>query len=325
MISRRKFIKNTFIAGALVNFPFTSFPALRKEKPLKISLAEWSLHNTLFGDAREKLGYDKFAEGLRKDSRGTMTGRISHLDFPVVARNEFGIDAVEYVNQFFLDKATDEKYLKELSNICSQEGVRSRLIMIDMEGRLASSVKEERSTAVNNHLKWINAAAFLGCQSIRVNLYGEGSAEEQEKFAVESLVRLVEYGDKHNVDIIVENHGGYSSDPEWLIRVMKEVNHPRVGTLPDFGNFPDDADKYTAVKMMMPFAKGVSAKSTKFDEKGNESNVDYKKMMEIVFEAGYNDYVGVEYSGPAETEYDGIRKTKNLLLKVSEELKNSEN
>jgi sugar phosphate isomerase/epimerase len=325
LISRRKFIKNTFIAGALVNFPFTSFPSFSKKQPLKISLAEWSLHNTLFGDAREKLGYEKFAEGLRTDSQSTMTGRISHLDFPVTARNEFGIDAVEYVNQFFLDKARDEKYLKKLSNICSQEGVKSQLIMVDMEGNLASPEKEERSDSVNNHLKWVDAAAFLGCHSIRVNLYGDGSAEEQAKFAEDSLNKLVEYGDKQNVNIIVENHGGYSSDPEWIIRVMKAVNHPRVGTLPDFGNFPDDTDKYDAVKKMMQFAKGVSAKSTKFDDNGYEANIDYKKMMEIVFEAGYNGYVGVEYSGPAEAEYDGIRKTKNLLLKVAEELKSSGN
>jgi sugar phosphate isomerase/epimerase len=325
LINRRKFIKNSLIAGALLNFPAFSFGRIDKKQPLKISLAEWSLHNTLFGDAREKLGYDKFAEGLRTDSQATMSGKISNLDFPVVARSEFGIDAVEYVNQFFLDKARDEKYLKELNNICSQEGVRSLLIMIDMEGNLASSDKERRSGAIENHLKWIDAAAYLGCHSIRVNLYGDGSAEEQQKYAADSLTQLVEYGDKQNINVIVENHGGFSSDPDWLVGVIKAVDHPRAGTLPDFGNFPDEIDKYNAVKKMMLFAKGVSAKSTNFNSNGDEAGIDYKKMMEIVFDAGYEGYVGIEYSGSIKTEYEGIRKTKKLLKKVTSEIRSSEN
>lgn len=320
MITRRKFIQNSLVAGALIHIPVSAFSKLFPKQSLKISLAEWSLHNTLFGDALERLGSEKFGEGLRTDSLSTMTGKISHLDFPVVARNEFGIDAVEYVNQFFLDKARDEKYLAELNNICKQEGVKSLLIMIDREGSLASSDKEGRSSAINDHFKWVDAAAFLGCHSIRVNLYGDGSAEEQGKYAADSLTKLVEYSDKQNVNIIVENHGGHSSDPAWLIGVMKAVGHRRVGTLPDFGNFPENIDKYDAVEKMLPFAKGVSAKSTKFDETGSEADIDYKRMMKLVWDAGYDGYVGIEYSGPMESEYDGIKKTKMLLNKVTAEI-----
>lgn len=319
MITRRTFIKNTALACAILNLPNFTYSKSRNNQ-FKISLAEWSLHNTIFGNSRERLGWEKFAEGLRTDSQSTLNGKISNLDFPVVARNDFEIEAVEYVNQFFLDKARDEKYLSELNNICAQEGVTNLLIMVDMEGNLAASDKEERLNSIENHKKWIDAAAFLGCHSIRVNLYGDGSSEEQGENSADSLNALAEYGDKHGVNVIVENHGGYSSDPDWIVRVMKSVNHTRVGTLPDFGNFPDEVDKYDAVYKMMPYAKGVSAKSTKFDEDGNEANIDYMKMMKIVLDSGYDGYVGIEFGGSMEEEYEGIRKTKNLLERVWKEL-----
>ncbi len=271
------------------------------KKPIfEISLAEWSLHRALFGK------------------------KMTNLDFPAVAKNDFGISAVEYVNQFFKDKARDQKYLAELKKRCDDLGVKSVLIMCDGEGNLGDADTAKRKKAVENHHQWVEAAKFLGCHSIRVNAYSTGTYEEQMERAADGLRQLCEYGDKYDINVIVENHGGLSSNGEWLVGVMKKVDHKRVGTLPDFGNFRLDRgkeyDRYKGVKEMMPYAKGVSAKSHDFDDKGNETHTDYRKMMAIVLDAGYRGYVGIEYEGSKLPEPEGIKATKKLLETVREEL-----
>jgi sugar phosphate isomerase/epimerase len=269
--------------------------AADKEPLYKISLAEWSLHKTIFGK------------------------KLDNLDFPATAKKEFGIDAVEYVNQFFKDKAKDEKYLAELKKRCSDEGVKSLLIMCDGEGALGDKDEQKRKQAVENHYKWVEAAKFLGCHSIRVNAQSAGTYEEQLKLAADGLRRLSEFAAKHGLNVIVENHGGLSSNGEWLASVMKEVKLPNCGTLPDFGNF-HDYNRYKGVDETMPFAKGVSAKSHDFDAEGNETKTDYLKMMKIVLAHNYHGYVGIEYEGSKLDEYAGIRATKKLLERVREQL-----
>lgn len=319
-MDRRLFIKSSIGLAVTANLVNASEIFTPKKELFKISLAEWSLHNTIFGEKLQSLEGEEMGKALREDSVKALSGTISNLEFPVVARQKFGIEAVEYVNQFFIDKAHDEKYLTELNHIVKQEGVKNILIMIDNEGSLATNKENERKEAISNHLKWVDCAAFLGCHSIRVNAYGDGSRDEQMKNAADSLHQLAEYGDKQNINIIVENHGGYSSDGKWLSSVMKMADHKRVGTLPDFGNFPPEADVYKEVELLMPYAKGVSAKSSKFNEDGEESRIDYTKMMKIVLDAGYRGYVGIEFGGTREAEFDGIRSTKKLLEKVRKEL-----
>ena len=113
--------------------------------------------------------------------------------------------------------------------------------------------------------------------------------------------------------MIVENHGGLSRNGEWLAGVMKKVDHKRCGTLPDFGNF-GSYDRYKGVDGADALRQGrVSAKSHDFDDKGNETHTDYRKMMEIVVDAGYHGYVGIEYEGGKLSEPDGIKATKKLL------------
>lgn len=280
-------------------------------KPLffKISLAEWSLHKMLF---------DK---------------KLDNLDFPAKAKNDFGIDAVEYVNQFFKDKAKDTKYLTELKKRTDDLGVTNVLIMIDGEGFLGSTDAKERMKAVENHYQWVEAAKFLGCHSIRVNAYGKGTAEEVSKAAIDGLGKLSEFAEKAGINVIVENHGSYSSDGAWLANVMKSVGKANCGTLPDFGNFcmkykNDDwkqgcenmYDRYKGVEEMMPFAKGVSAKSNVFDAEGNEANMDYRRLLKIVKDAGYTGHIGIEYEGNELSEEEGVRATKKLLEKVGAEL-----
>jgi sugar phosphate isomerase/epimerase len=272
-----------------------------KKKPLfKISLAEWSLHRTIFGR------------------------KLDHLDFAKTAKREFGLDAVEYVNQFFRDKAEDAKYIAEMKKRAEDAGVRSLLIMIDGEGALGDADEKKRGQAVENHYKWVEAAKTLGCHSIRVNAQSAGTYDEQLERAADGLRRLTEFAAGREINVIVENHGGLSSNGAWLAAVMKRVSHPRYGTLPDFGNFRLGGDKwydrYQGVAEMMPFAKAVSAKSHDFDESGNETKTDYRRMIKVVLDAGYHGYIGIEYEGGRLSEFDGIRATKRLLERVREEL-----
>lgn len=302
-MNRRQFLQTTGTVAA--GFAVTSITgcstAGSAAKPwFEISLAEWSLHRTL------------------------QAKKITNLDFPRLAKHEFGISAVEYVNQFFKDKARDEAYLRELQAVCTGEGVQSVLIMCDGEGNLGDPDSAQRQRAVENHHKWADAAKFLGCHSIRVNAAtgGVGSYEEQQKRAADGLASLGDYTRKLRINTIVENHGGLSSNGAWLAGVMRLVGKPYVGTLPDFGNFVTDYakgeqyDRYQGVEELMPFAKGVSAKSHEFDAAGNETKTDYRRMLGIVKAAGYRGYIGIEYEGGGLDEYAGIRATKALLETV---------
>ena len=265
--------------------------------PFKISLAQWSLNKRLFGKQKPIL---------------------DNLDFAKEARS-FGIEAIEYVNRFFMDKAKDKKYLAEMKKRAKDNGVKSLLIMCDSEGNLDDPDPKRRTEAIENHYKWLEAAKYLGCHSIRVNARSEGSYDEQLKLAVDGLRRLSEHAAKYKLNVIVENHGGLSSNGQWLVSVIKKVDLPNCGTLPDFGNFPPETDRYEAVGMLMPYAKAVSAKSYDFDEKGNETQIDYYRMMKIVLEAGYHGYVGIEYEGSRLNENDGILATHRLLKKIQEQ------
>lgn len=324
MLNRRDFLKQSaqfagslsllsLAGGALVSCAKKEEGGAQQSAaaPLfKISLAEWSHNKAIFG------------------------GQMNHLDFPKVARQDYGLDGIELVNQFFMDKAKDQAYLQDFKNRADGEGVKVLLIMCDGEGHLGDPDAAKRTLAVENHYKWADAAKFFGCHSIRVNAASEGSYEEQQKLAADGLARLTEYGANQGLNVIVENHGGISSNGEWLAGVMKMVNHPRCGTLPDFGNFcvrfegnpwqtpcAEEYDRYKGVEELMPFAKAVSAKSHEFDANGNEVHTDYTRMMTIVMKAGYSGYVGIEYEGPNLSEADGIRATKKLLEKFMSEYK----
>ena len=282
-----------------VTAPATATPAENSAAPFKISLAQWSLHRTLFSKKLDNLDFAKTASSL-------------------------GIDAIEYVNQFFKSKAKDRSYLKELKKRGAGEGVWSVLIMIDGEGALGAPDSDKREKAIENHKKWVEAAQFLGCHSIRVNASSGGSYDEQVKLAADGLRRLTEFAEPFGMGVIVENHGGLSANGAWLSKVITTVDHPGCGTLPDFGNFRIGGgkwyDRYKGVTEMMPFAKAVSAKSHDFDEEGNEKRTDYVKMMQIVVGAGYHGYVGIEWEGGKPGEVEGILLTKRLLERVRDRM-----
>ncbi|HLF33122.1 MAG TPA: sugar phosphate isomerase/epimerase family protein [Cyclobacteriaceae bacterium] len=310
---RREFLKKSIALTAGMGIfsafaGYKSFGKPEKDMFFKISLAEWSLNKSLFAK------------------------KLDNLDFPAKAKNEYGIDAVEFVNQFFRDKAKDTAYLNELKTRCDDLGVSCVLIMIDGEGSLAVPEETERAKAVENHYKWIDAAKYLGCHAVRVNARGKGSNEEMQKAMIASLTTLSEYGSKEGIEVVVENHGGPSSDGKWLSGIMKAVNSPYCGTLPDLGNFCiqgrfengkmnclNEYDKYLGVEELMPYAKGVSAKAYDFDAEGNETTIDYKKMLQIVKNAGFKGRIGIEYEGRL-PEDEGIMATKRLLERLGEEL-----
>lgn len=301
-IHRRRFLACSAASAVAAGLAGCSSTGGARRKPrFEISLAEWSLNKAIFGK------------------------HLDHLDFPRAAKIDYGISAVELVNQFFKDKARDTGYLSELNRRASGEGVKILLIMIDGEGALGDADATKRAHAVANHHRWIEAAKFLGCHSIRVNAEtgASGSFEEKQERAADGLRALSTFAQGFGLNVIVENHGGLSSNGAWLAGVMRKVNLPNCGTLPDFGNFNMGGgqmyDRYLGVREMMPYAKAVSAKSNDFDDAGNEIHTDFRRMMRIVLEAGYRGHVGIEYEGNRISEPEGIRLTKRLLERVRDE------
>ncbi|MEM7755346.1 MAG: sugar phosphate isomerase/epimerase family protein [Planctomycetota bacterium] len=307
-ISRRTALKVSAgtLAALAVGCSSTPKAANARKRHYEISLAQWSLHRELYA------------------------GTIDNLDFPTITRDRYGIEAVEFVNAFFKDKANDAAYLAQLKGRADDAGVKCLLIMCDGEGNLGDPDNGARAQAVSNHIKWLDAANALGCHSIRVNAASQGTFEEQQRLAADGLRRLAELGEERNLNVLVENHGGLSSHGAWLAGVMKLADHPRVGTLPDFGNFcmdwsrqdePDAwYDRYKGVTELMPYAKAVSAKSYDFNDAGEDTATDYTRMMTIVTDAGYNGYVGIEYEGGNISEHEGVLATKRLLERVRETL-----
>lgn len=268
-----------------------AFLSSPKKPAFKISLAEWSLHRALFSK------------------------ELDNLDFPKEAKQKYGIKAVEYVNQFF--KSAGKAYIAELKKRAEDSGVKSLLIMCDGEGSLGDPDEKKRTRTVENHYKWVEAAEILGCHSIRVNAASAGTYDEQMKLASDGLHRLCLFAGKHGINVIVENHGGLSSNARWLTSVIKMADHPRAGTLPDFGNFKvsetETYDRYKGIEEMMPFAKAVSAKSYDFDQNGNETTIDFARIAGILKRAGYHGHIGIEYEGERLREPEGIMATKRLI------------
>jgi len=285
-----------------------------------ISLAQWSLNGTFFGG---DIDWSIFNQQLQEDPDAVIQG-VDPMEFPRISA-ELGIYCIELVNTFYFGKVDDMDYWARFKEKCDAEGVTVGLIMCDALGDIGDADPEVRQANVERHYPWIDIAAFLGCHSIRVNAGGQGTAEEVAANAAGGLAMLGKYGADKGINVIVENHGGYSSNGQWLAGVMEAVGMDNVGTLPDFGNFcitrgPDgceeEYDMYQGMKDLMPYAKGVSAKSHSFDEEGNEAEKDFYRIMQIVKDSGFKGYVGIEYEGSELSEVDGIKATKALLEKV---------
>lgn len=266
------------------------------DKRFRISLAEWSLH------------------------RAIQSRLITNLDFPRIAREHFGIEGLEFVNGLW--EAPTESYLTRLRGNMRKAGTVGVLIMCDGEGAMGHPEKATRLKAADNHRKWVDIAAELGCHSIRTNMYpGETQPKtppELDAFVgccAESFARLCDYAKGRNINVIIENHGGVSSYPEVVVKLMKQVNASNFGTLPDFGNFPKEVDRYDAVKRLMPYAKGVSFKCLDFDATGKETTMDMDRLMQTVADSAYKGWVGIEYEGTRLTEFEGVQAARKYLAK----------
>ena len=280
----------------------------------KLSLAQWSMHRMIRNNGMDPYSFAEKAKA-------------------------WGFSGLEYVSQLYNPELEEAGYSEEAMNAfvekCNAEaekhGMVNLLIMIDGQGDLATTDADERQKAVENHYKWVDAASAMGCHSIRVNLSGSDDPEEWVPNSVAGLSALATYAADKNVNVLVENHGGLSSNAALLAKVMEEVNMDNCGTLPDFGNFcirrnvpgdwssgcADQYDFYQGVTELMPFAKAVSAKSHDFDAEGNETEIDYYRMLDIVEKAGYKGFIGVEYEGSELSEEDGILATRDLLIAAS--------
>lgn len=304
-MKRRNFLKNVVVGAAALSHPTLVTYGNKPLNDLKLSLAQWSLH--------------------RQFNNGT----LDPVDFAEITMDTYGINAVEYVNQFYDDSGEDEKFWTGMKKRADNAGVKSLLIMVDNEGDLGVAGKKERIKSVENHYKWVNAAKILGCHSVRVNAFGEKSREAFRAAMIDSMSMLCDYAAKENINIIIENHGLFSSDAKLITDIVKEADKPNLGTFPDFGNWclsakwgstqgecEKEYDRYKGVAEFLPYAKAVSAKSYNFNDKGENTKIDYYKMLRIVKNSGYNGYIGIEYEGEILSEHKGILATKALIEKV---------
>jgi len=313
-MERRSFIKESSalglgsITGALAiscNNMSEKASTKMSQTKLDISLAQWSLNRAFFA---KELDPDNFAS---------------------IATKDYQIQAIEYVNQFYVDHATDEIFWQDMKRRADDSGVTSLLIMVDAEGELGDPDNTKRKQAAENHYKWVNAAKLLGCHSIRVNAFGQGNKEDVRSALIDGISQLLDYAAKENINVIIENHGLYSSDGKWVTGIIEEIDKSNFGTLPDFGNWclneewgstkdnrcTEVYDPFQGLKDFLPYAKGISAKAYAFDDYGNESSIDYKRMFDIIKASDFNGYIGIEYEGDTLSEPDGIRATKKLLEK----------
>lgn len=318
--TRRTFLKSAAALGALSSLPsLARAAAAPKAAPFKLSLAQWSLNRRF-----------RRLEGAEP---------LDSLEFARTAR-ALGFDAIEYVSQLFSDQVSAPAYLPEMKKRAAGEGVKSLLIMVDREGNLGDADDAKRAQTIQNHLRWLDAAAFLGCHSIRVNAASDPrlSWDEQAKLAADGLHRLCVEADRRGLWVVVENHGGLSSHGKWLVQVMQQADHPRVGILPDFGNFYTNREKselynpYQGLRDFMPWVKeAVSAKAYDWDtgagrfytedrREGREMILDFERLVKIAVGAGYHGYIGVEYEGTKHTEADGILRTKQALDELRAQL-----
>lgn len=308
MENRRTFIKKTTLAATAISMPAFYACGDKSENNMpNISLAQWSLNRAFFGKT------------------------LNPVQFANIAKNDYGISAIEYVNQFYTDKATDEKFWIEMAKRASEAGVESLIMMVDEEEKLGDLDADKRKKAVEDHYKWVNAAKILGCHSIRVNAFGDGSLEELKSSLTDGLGQLTEYAAKEKINVILENHGLHTSNADFMVDIIKEVNNPFLGTLPDFGNWclgaewgstqtiKNCTDIYPpseGLSKFLPYAKGVSAKSYAFDSNGNETVIEYQKLLSMVKKSDFDGHIGIEFEGENMEEPAGIKATKALIERV---------
>ena len=292
-LNRRSFIRNAALGGAAITFAPSLF-AIAKDDPkrFQIGIQEYTFHRWL--------------------------GRkLDHLDYPALCKEKLGITHIEYWNRPFGGKHTDKKYVGELVKRTTGEGMKNVLILVDAKNQLDHANKDQRDKAVEEHKGWIDCAAQLGCDAIRVNCRSGGNPDTNVKNAADGVGRLCDYAKDTKVKVVIEPHGGHSQNPDWLLKAMKVLDRPNAGILPDFNNF-GRYDRYDGVTKSLPYAPAVCAKALKFDDKGNETHTDYFKMLKIVYDSDFSGVISIEFEGGGIDPIEGSLMTKKLILKALE-------
>ena len=292
-LNRRSFIRKTALGSAAVTFTPSLF-AIAKDDPnrFQIGIQEYTFHRWI--------------------------GRkLDHLDYPALCKEKLGITHIEYWNRPFGGKHTDKKYVGELVKRTTGEGMKNVLILVDAKNQLDHANKDQRDKAVEEHKGWIDCADQLGCDAVRVNCRSGGNPEVNLKNATDGVGRLCDYAKGTKVKVVIEPHGGHSQNPDWLLKAMDALDRSNAGILPDFNNF-GRYDRYDGVTKSLPFAPAVCAKALKFDEKGNETNTDYFKMLKIVYDSDFSGVISIEFEGGGIDPIEGSLMTKKLILKALE-------
>ncbi len=294
IFTRRDFARYTLFSSAALNLGPKLFSKAKDDpERFKIGIQEYTFH------------------------RWIVSGKLDHLDYPALVKKELGITHIEYWNRPFNGKHTDKKYVGELAKRTTGEGMKNVLILVDARHQLDASGKDQRDKAVEEHIGWIDCAAQLGCDAIRVNCRSGGNPDLNLKNASDGVGRLCDYAKGSKVKVVIEPHGGHSQNPDWLLQAMKVLDRPNAGILPDFNNF-GSYDRYDGVTKSLPYAPAVCAKALRFDEKGNEVHTDYFRMLKIIYESDYSGVISIEFEGRGIDPIEGSKKTKELILRAIE-------
>lgn len=290
-VSRRTFVRNATLGGCALTLT-PSLMAVAKDDPnrFQIGIQEYTFHRWL-------------------------GKKLTHLDYPAFVKEKLGITHVEYWNRPFAGKHTDKKYMAELVKRTKNEGIKNVLILVDERNQLDAVKADQRSRALDDHKAWVDCAAQLGCDAIRVNCRSGGDRERNLENAADGVGRLCDYAKDANVKIVIEPHGGHSQDPDWLLAAMKRIDRPNAGILPDFNNF-GRFDRYEGVTKTLAYAPAVCAKALQFDAQGNETRTDYYRMLKIVYESDFSGVITIEFEGHGVDPVEGSLKTKALIEKA---------
>lgn len=291
---------------------------------------QWSLWEDYVGDSSADDWWEVFERQLRTSPAGILRGPRDPMDFPRLARDAYGLEAIELEASLHYAHVRNDAYFARLRQQCDASGVRCVVISNMWEGNLASLQGQPEQTARNYH-RWVDIAAIMGCRLLTVNVNARrGNRDLLAARAAEGLVALTSYSGPRGITVLVENHGWYSAYPPWLVGIMETVNSPFCKLSVDLGNFctrwdsgqcvEQQYDPYEGVALMMPHARHVSAKMLGFDERGNDVRTDYVRMLRIIRDAGYQGYIGIEYAGDQLSPDHGIRASLALLRRATSEL-----
>ncbi len=331
-ITRRQFAKGLLYSGAAIALggcsdtaTETAINAAASKPELKLSLAQWALQTAQFGNTFNE-NYEQWQNWLKTDPTKVLQGELSPMMFPQYVKETFDIHAVDFVNTFYFAQVNNDKYWAELKQRCADNNIVTNNLMLDQEGFLAHNEQRTRLEAVENHKKWIDAAAKLGCASVRINVHGIGNWQTQLHNALESATALADYAKKQGVILLIENHGGLSSNGDWLLELMQTAKHDNLQILLDYDNFKwseteiwqntQRFDRYDGVTKLMPYTNCVSVKTYAFDEQGFETTIDVERMVDIAQANNFKGYHSVEFEGSHSSPIEGIKKTADLLKRV---------